>query len=149
MSLLTLLGRPAEDAEIWFLDTALRWHFLSSTFAQYFRLMMVHLGLPQWQYAFTDVGLSPSARVKTRKLKDFLWPNKKKLFKETINNYYLFWGSWYMITKYRDFFVFVCFLFYYNSLISDGMLLIMVGSKVRFLLEPYFFCPFWQQWCNL
>ncbi|XP_030833094.1 tubulin polyglutamylase complex subunit 2 [Strongylocentrotus purpuratus] len=55
-------GRPAEDAEIWFLDTALRWHFLSSTFAQYFRLMMVHLGLPQWQYAFTDVGLSPSAR---------------------------------------------------------------------------------------
>ncbi|XP_041464510.1 tubulin polyglutamylase complex subunit 2-like [Lytechinus variegatus] len=55
-------GTPAEVAEIWFLDTALRWHFLTSTFAQYFRLMMVHLGLPQWQYAFTDVGLSPSAR---------------------------------------------------------------------------------------
>ncbi|XP_071498810.1 tubulin polyglutamylase complex subunit 2-like [Diadema antillarum] len=58
----TKQGAPAEHAEVWFLDSALRWHFLSTSFSQYFRLMMVHMGLPQWQYAFTDIGLSPLSK---------------------------------------------------------------------------------------
>ncbi|XP_071097084.1 tubulin polyglutamylase complex subunit 2-like isoform X1 [Haliotis cracherodii] len=48
--------------EIWFLDRALRWHFLAASFLEYYRLMLMHLGLPQWQYAFTDIGLSAQAR---------------------------------------------------------------------------------------
>ncbi|XP_072455450.1 tubulin polyglutamylase complex subunit 2 isoform X4 [Notamacropus eugenii] len=51
-----------QDAEIWFLDRALYWHFLSDSFTTYYRLLITHLGLPQWQYAFTSYGISPQAR---------------------------------------------------------------------------------------
>lgn len=51
------------DTEIWFLDRALYWHFLTKTFTAYYRLLITHLGLPQWQYAFTSYGVSPQAKV--------------------------------------------------------------------------------------
>ncbi|XP_074424375.1 tubulin polyglutamylase complex subunit 2-like isoform X5 [Larus michahellis] len=44
------------DTEIWFLDRALYWHCLTKTFTAYYRLLITHLGLPQWQYAFTSYG---------------------------------------------------------------------------------------------
>ncbi|XP_005296261.2 tubulin polyglutamylase complex subunit 2 isoform X2 [Chrysemys picta bellii] len=50
------------DTEIWFLDRALYWHFLTETFTAYYRLLITHLGLPQWQYAFTSYGISPQAK---------------------------------------------------------------------------------------
>uniref|UniRef100_A0A2K6U7G2 Tubulin polyglutamylase complex subunit 2 n=1 Tax=Saimiri boliviensis boliviensis TaxID=39432 RepID=A0A2K6U7G2_SAIBB len=58
-------GKPAlaEDTEIWFLDRALYWHFLTDTFTAYYRLLITHLGLPQWQYAFTSYGISPQAKI--------------------------------------------------------------------------------------
>ncbi|KAM9677077.1 tubulin polyglutamylase complex subunit 2 isoform 3-T3 [Dama dama] len=52
----------AQDTEIWFLDRALYWHFLTDTFTAYYRLLITHLGLPQWQYAFTSYGVSPQAK---------------------------------------------------------------------------------------
>ncbi|XP_040840852.1 tubulin polyglutamylase complex subunit 2 [Ochotona curzoniae] len=52
----------AQDTEIWFLDRALYWHFLTDTFTAYYRLLITHLGLPQWQYAFTSYGISPQAK---------------------------------------------------------------------------------------
>uniref|UniRef100_A0A8D0HBI6 Tubulin polyglutamylase complex subunit 2 n=1 Tax=Sphenodon punctatus TaxID=8508 RepID=A0A8D0HBI6_SPHPU len=52
----------APDTEIWFLDRALYWHFLTKTFTAYYRLMITHLGLPQWQYAFTAYGISPQTK---------------------------------------------------------------------------------------
>ncbi|XP_078616408.1 tubulin polyglutamylase complex subunit 2-like [Branchiostoma floridae x Branchiostoma japonicum] len=55
-------GVPAQGMEIWFLDRALRWNFLTDSFTHYFRMMIMHLGLPQWQYAFTDIGLSHQAK---------------------------------------------------------------------------------------
>ncbi|XP_071794943.1 tubulin polyglutamylase complex subunit 2-like [Asterias amurensis] len=55
-------GSPAQHPKIWLLDRALRWHYLASTFSQYFRMMLMHLGLPQWQYAYTDIGLTPQAK---------------------------------------------------------------------------------------
>ncbi|XP_044776855.1 tubulin polyglutamylase complex subunit 2 isoform X2 [Neomonachus schauinslandi] len=57
-------GKPAlaQDAEIWFLDRALYWHFLTDSFTAYYRLLITHLGLPQWQYAFTSYGISPQAK---------------------------------------------------------------------------------------
>uniref|UniRef100_A0A8D0B1N1 Tubulin polyglutamylase complex subunit 2 n=1 Tax=Salvator merianae TaxID=96440 RepID=A0A8D0B1N1_SALMN len=50
------------DSEIWFLDRALYWHFLTKTFTAYYRLLITHLGLPQWQYAYTSYGISPQAK---------------------------------------------------------------------------------------
>ena len=37
------------------------WFFIANTFTDYFRLMIMHLGLPHWQYAFTQVGLDPQS----------------------------------------------------------------------------------------
>lgn len=58
-------GVVSSCAEIWFLDRALYWHFLTDTFTGYYRLMLIHLGLPQWQYALTKYGISPQAKVGT------------------------------------------------------------------------------------
>ncbi|KAL5005397.1 hypothetical protein ScPMuIL_018853, partial [Solemya velum] len=55
-------GRTEAKIEIWFLDRAIRWHYLTDSFTAYYRLMLMHMGLPQWQYAFTDIGLSHQAK---------------------------------------------------------------------------------------
>ncbi|XP_075042427.1 tubulin polyglutamylase complex subunit 2 isoform X1 [Mixophyes fleayi] len=55
-------GETTPDPTIWFLDRALYWHFLTDTFTAYYRLLLCHRGLPQWQYAFTNYGLSPQAK---------------------------------------------------------------------------------------
>jgi hypothetical protein len=48
-----------QTAEIWFLDRSLQWHFLTHSFQNYYRLLIAHLGLPQWQCLFTEDGLPP------------------------------------------------------------------------------------------
>ncbi|XP_069043546.1 tubulin polyglutamylase complex subunit 2 isoform X1 [Lepisosteus oculatus] len=55
-------GAVAEQCEVWFLDRALYWHFLAASFTAYYRLMITHLGLPEWQYRFTPYGPSPQAK---------------------------------------------------------------------------------------
>lgn len=55
-------GGTDPKIEIWFLDRALRWHYIAESFTAYYRLMIMHLGLPQWQYAFTDIGLCQQAK---------------------------------------------------------------------------------------
>nr|CAD7448749.1 unnamed protein product [Timema bartmani] len=50
-----------EDPKIWLLDRCFEWHFLANDFLQYFRTMLVHMGLPQWQFRFTPMGLTPWA----------------------------------------------------------------------------------------
>ena len=39
---------------------------MAESFTHYFRLMLMHIGLPQWQYAFTDIGLSPQVKQPSR-----------------------------------------------------------------------------------
>ena len=39
--------------QIWFQDLSCQWFFIANTFTDYFRLMIMHLGLPNWHYAFT------------------------------------------------------------------------------------------------
>lgn len=56
-------GVVAQQSEMWFLDRSLCWHFLTPTFTAYYRLMITHFGLPEWQYAYTPYGPSPQARV--------------------------------------------------------------------------------------
>ncbi|BFY98652.1 hypothetical protein BsWGS_01692 [Bradybaena similaris] len=56
-------GAPKDYiTKIWFLDRSLRWHYICDTFLAYYRLMLMHLGLPHWQFAFTDIGLPPYAK---------------------------------------------------------------------------------------
>jgi tubulin polyglutamylase complex subunit 2 len=56
------LGVLSQLSEIWLLDRALRWHFLASSFMKYYCQTVIHLGLPQWQLSFTDMGLLPQAK---------------------------------------------------------------------------------------
>ena len=49
--------------QVWYLDRAYDWHFLAPNFTTYFRMMLVHLGLPQWQALFTPFGPTPWAKV--------------------------------------------------------------------------------------
>jgi len=54
-------ARPATP-QVWFQDPSAKWHYLAGSFTDYFRLAATHLGVPQWQFAFTDAGLPPAAR---------------------------------------------------------------------------------------
>ena len=49
--------------QVWFLDKSYDWHFLAPNFTTYFRMMLVHLGLPQWHTLFTSFGPTPWAKV--------------------------------------------------------------------------------------
>ena len=49
--------------QVWYLDRAYEWHFLAPNFTTYFRMMIYHLGLPQWQLLFTPNGPAPWAKV--------------------------------------------------------------------------------------
>lgn len=50
--------------QVWYLDRAYDWHFLAPTFTHYFRMMLVHLGLPEWQALFTSFGPTPWSKVR-------------------------------------------------------------------------------------
>lgn len=49
--------------QVWLLDRSFNWHFLAPNFTTYFRMMLVHMGLPQWQLLFTPYGPTLWARV--------------------------------------------------------------------------------------
>ena len=53
----------SESGMVWLLDLSLSWHPLCSSFSDYLRLAVVHLGLKQWPYALTVNGLSPQFEV--------------------------------------------------------------------------------------
>lgn len=56
-------GLVPPTPQVWYLDRAFEWHFLAPNFTTYFRMMLVHLGLPQWQALFTNFGPTPWAKV--------------------------------------------------------------------------------------
>ena len=47
------------------MDRAYDWHYLAPNFSTYFRMMLVHLGVPQWQALFTPFGPTPWAKVRS------------------------------------------------------------------------------------
>jgi len=51
-----------QRTEIWFLDRSLNWSFICKSFTTYYRLMLIHLGLPFWHYSFTPMGLPQKAK---------------------------------------------------------------------------------------
>ena len=54
-------ARPARTG-VYFQDLSCRWRLLATSFSEYFRLLAMHLGLPNWQYAFTPFGLDEASR---------------------------------------------------------------------------------------
>ncbi|KDO24244.1 hypothetical protein SPRG_09880 [Saprolegnia parasitica CBS 223.65] len=48
-----------ETVQVWLKDLTNQWHFLAKSFSDYYRLMIVHLGLVGWQLRFTPNGLDP------------------------------------------------------------------------------------------
>lgn len=50
-------------AQVWFQDASCSWSFIASSFVDYFRLMVLHRGLPRWQYQYTDAGLDSVAKA--------------------------------------------------------------------------------------
>ncbi|CAF3328913.1 unnamed protein product [Rotaria socialis] len=54
-----LVYNPSRDVSIWFLDRSLHFHRLAFTFTDYYRLLLLHCGLPYWQYKYTDSGIPP------------------------------------------------------------------------------------------
>jgi len=78
-------GQPQvqfDHPEVWLQDNSLRWHFIASTFTQFCRLMVVHLGIVGWPLAFTPEGLSPvttqwmNIYCKERLILDLHWQKK-------------------------------------------------------------------------
>jgi tubulin polyglutamylase complex subunit 2 len=47
------------EPEVWFQDLSARWHYICSTFKQYMRVMILHLGIIGWQMAYSCDGLTP------------------------------------------------------------------------------------------
>ncbi|CAF0802610.1 unnamed protein product [Rotaria sordida] len=54
-----LVYGPNRDISIWFMDRSLQFYRLASTFTDYYRLFLLHCGLPYWQYKYTDFGIPP------------------------------------------------------------------------------------------
>ena len=54
--------RAGRMPQVWFQDLGCTWWFLANTFTDYVKLMLAHLGLPHWQYAFTENGVDPVAK---------------------------------------------------------------------------------------
>jgi tubulin polyglutamylase complex subunit 2 len=50
-------GGSNQKPQIWFQDLSCKWYYIANTFTDYFRVMVMHLGIPNWQYAFTQCGL--------------------------------------------------------------------------------------------
>ncbi|XP_071529003.1 tubulin polyglutamylase complex subunit 2 isoform X2 [Panulirus ornatus] len=55
-------GEAFSEGSFWFIDPSLRPHLLATDTHTYWRLMMAHLGMPQWQALVAGLGLTPWAR---------------------------------------------------------------------------------------
>ena len=53
----------ADVFEVWLIDMAMQWHFMAPNFCQYFRMLILNLGIRGWQFLYTDYGLTPETKV--------------------------------------------------------------------------------------
>jgi hypothetical protein len=56
-----LLYTSPISSSIYFVDLSSTAYFLAPTLTHYYRLLLMHIGIPHWQYAFTDAGMNQSA----------------------------------------------------------------------------------------
>uniref|UniRef100_A0A7S1ITA6 Knr4/Smi1-like domain-containing protein n=1 Tax=Eutreptiella gymnastica TaxID=73025 RepID=A0A7S1ITA6_9EUGL len=57
-----LYYKTKSDPQAWFISTDGSWHFVASSFTSFFRLVLMHLGLPGWCLAFTPWGMSATTK---------------------------------------------------------------------------------------
>ena len=62
VALVYFYDEPLDKPRVYFQDMACCWRPLAPSFGEYFRLLMMHLGLPNWQYTFTPYGLDEPSR---------------------------------------------------------------------------------------
>ncbi|KAK4302856.1 hypothetical protein Pmani_025081 [Petrolisthes manimaculis] len=55
-------GESFREGSYWFVDPSLRPHLLANDTHTYWRLVLAHLGMPQWQALVAGLGLTPWAR---------------------------------------------------------------------------------------
>ncbi|XP_018021899.1 tubulin polyglutamylase complex subunit 2 [Hyalella azteca] len=55
-------GDQVLDGSLWLLDLSLRPHLIAVDVASYWRVMLVHLGMPQWHFLVAGIGLTPWAK---------------------------------------------------------------------------------------
>ena len=59
----SLKSKNDDGFRVFLKDRACRWHPVADSFTAYFRLVIVHLGIRNWQYVFTEIGLDPIAKA--------------------------------------------------------------------------------------
>lgn len=55
---------PHAIPKIWFITSAMEFYPLADDFTTYVRMAIAHLGIPEWQLAFTPKGVSEACMVK-------------------------------------------------------------------------------------
>ncbi|KAF2369065.1 hypothetical protein FHG87_000163 [Trinorchestia longiramus] len=55
-------GEQVLEGSLWFLDLSLRPHLIAMDIVSYWRVMLVHLGMPQWHFLVAGIGLTPWAK---------------------------------------------------------------------------------------
>ena len=63
-----VIFRDSSDAQVWFRDVTLTWHYVSPSFKAYVRLLIQHLGIERWQYAYTQQGVDTETELWLRLL---------------------------------------------------------------------------------
>eukprot|EP00941_MAST-03F_sp_MAST-3F-sp1_P003319 g3319.t1 len=51
-----------QEPQVWFQDFGCTWYPIAFDFTSFFRVLLTHVGVPGWQYAFTEIGLDPIAK---------------------------------------------------------------------------------------
>lgn len=73
---------------IWLATREGAWGWLADSFTHYFRMALVHLGLPGWQAAFANLPLIPWAEVIIYALSQFFATVKSIFYVLLIRNIY-------------------------------------------------------------
>jgi tubulin polyglutamylase complex subunit 2 len=56
--IILLLNSTNNISQIWLVDISYRWHYICQNFSDYVRLLVLHLGIVNWQLVFTPEGLT-------------------------------------------------------------------------------------------
>lgn len=58
-------GERVPEGSLWLVDLALQPHLLALDLPTYWRMMLAHLGMPQWHFLVAGIGLTPWAKVRS------------------------------------------------------------------------------------
>ncbi|KAG9393180.1 hypothetical protein J8273_3310 [Carpediemonas membranifera] len=59
---------PEQEPQVWFQDLNMSWNFVARTFSDFFRLVLMNMGLPNWLYTFTGFNADPVTQIWLKRL---------------------------------------------------------------------------------